>query len=99
MAVDPRVASFPDESLAHETNPRAVSVFVVATEEAEVHGALANETGRFVHVRRSRVVSVFYSFYCFSFVAIIALHVQVSRVIRCAFGVWYRDPGNQTIAS
>ena len=50
MAIDPRVALFPDESLAHETNPRAVSVFVVATEEAEVHGALANETGRIVHV-------------------------------------------------
>ena len=50
MAVDPRVASFPDESLARETNPRAVSDFVVAIEEAEVHGALANETGRFVHV-------------------------------------------------
>ena len=33
-------------------DPRAVSVFVVATEEAEleVHGALlANEIGRFVH--------------------------------------------------
>ena len=31
-------------------DPRAVSVFVVATEEAEVHGALlANEIGRFIH--------------------------------------------------
>ena len=34
-------------------DPRAVSVFVVATEEAEVHGALANEQVG------SRVVSVF----------------------------------------
>ena len=50
MAVDPRVVSFRDESLARETNSRAVSFFVVATEEAEVLGALANETGRFVHV-------------------------------------------------
>ena len=61
-------------SPAMAVDPRAVSVFVVATEEAEVHGALlANEIGRFV-------------------VAHTALQVQVSRVIRCAFGVWYREP-------
>ena len=60
-------------------DPRAVSVFVVATEEAEVevHGALlANGIGRFVH----------------------ALHAQVSRVIRCAFGVWYREPDYSSLA-
>ena len=65
-------------------DPRAVSVFVVATEEAEleVHGALlANEIGRFVHEWSPSL-----------HVAHTALHVQVSRVIRCAFGVWYREP-------
>ena len=30
-------------------DPRAVSVFVVATEEAELEALLANEIGRFVH--------------------------------------------------
>ena len=38
-------------SPAMAVDPRAVSVFVVATEEAELHGALlANQIGRFVHL-------------------------------------------------
>ena len=58
-------------------DPRAVSVFVVATKEAEVevHGALfIHEWSPSLHVVHT------------------ALHVQVSRVIRCAFGVWYQEP-------
>ena len=31
-------------------------------------------------------------------VAHTALHVQVSRVIRCAFGVWYREPDYSSLA-
>ena len=50
-------------------DPRAVSVFVVATEEAEleVHGALlANKIGRFVHewspyYRSTRVELLYYT--------------------------------------
>ena len=71
-------------------DPRAVSVFVVASEEAglEVHGALlANEVGRFVHEWSPSLL-----------VAHTALHVQVSRVIRCAFRVWYREPDYSSLA-
>ena len=60
-------------SLAMAADPQAVSVFVVATEEAEVHGVSVQS----LHT---------------------ALHVQVSRVIRCAFGVWYREPDYSPLA-
>ena len=76
-------------------DPRAVSVFVVATKEAEleVHGALlANEIGRFVHEWSP------YRLVLSLHVAHTALHVQVSRVIRCAFGVWYREPDYSSLA-
>ena len=68
-------------------DPQAVSVFVVATayrggKKREVHGALlANEIGRFVHEWSLSL-----------HVAHTALRVQVTRVIQCAFGVWYREP-------
>ena len=63
-------------------DPRAVSVVATAPIEEAVHGALlANEIGRFVHEWSPSL-----------HVAHTTLHVQVSRVIRCAFGVWYREP-------
>ena len=52
-------------------DPRAVSIFVVATEEAELEALLANEIGRFVHEWSPSL-----------HVAHTAVHVQVSVRVR-----------------
>ena len=49
---------------------------------------LANEIGRFVHEWSPIRLCCAHT----------ALHVQVSRVIRCAFGVWYREPDYSPLA-
>ena len=79
-------------------DPRAVSAFVVTTEEAEleVHGALlANEIGRFVHEWSLHLVFT-YCAYCHRYYSTI-LHCtckyHVSSGARSGSGI-----GNQTIA-
>ena len=68
-------------------DPRAVSVFVVATEEAEVHGALlANEIGRFVHEWSPSSLYMLCILHC-------TCKYHVSSGARSGSGI-----GNQTIA-
>ena len=65
-------------------DPRAVSVFVVATEEAELEALLANEIGRFVHEWSSSLRTC--CAYC-------TCKYHVSSGVRSGSGI-----GNQTIA-
>ena len=70
-------------------DPRAVSIFVVATEEAEleVHGALlANEIGRFVHEWSPSSLYMLRILHC-------TCKYHVSSGARSGSGI-----GNQTIA-